>query len=208
MHIVSAILRRNLLQHDPIAVEGVGTLHTVRYGARFLPGQRLEPPRRMPELVTPEPDDLPLAELVAADLEIDLAAADGLCGEWFDEALRSAAEEGLPAGSLRFEGIGTVRYDEARRPGGLFIADPELLEMRNPLPAEPLVVPTAARQLGGGRPSGHGRQPRRGPRGPRGKNPHRYTVSFLAVVIAAAALGYVTYYLWTHTDLFAGLLSR
>lgn len=209
MHIVSAILRRNLLQHRPVAVEGIGTLHTVRSGAQFLPGQRLDPPRRMPELVMTEAGDLPLTELVAAELGADPVTAGEFCREWREAAYALAQASGLPEGSILLEGIGTIQADPER--GTEFYADPELLELLNPLPAEPLVVPSpsyrAAPVPGSANPVRPGRP--RPPRvRPKGKNPHNYTVSFFAVLVVLAALGYLCYYLWAHTDLLAGFLPR
>ncbi|MDE5945023.1 MAG: hypothetical protein K2G93_05480 [Rikenella sp.] len=205
MHIVSSILRRNLLQHDPISVEGVGTLHTTLRNARLLAGQRLEPPRRMPELSATEAGDLPLTEIVAAELSIGYSEAEELCRAWQEEAYRAAEQAGLPSGALLIEGLGTIRYDRREGGGLIFVASPELLEMLNPLPAEPLVVPTATRRLGSG--SGAGQPSRRRLRGTRGRNPHHYTVSVLAIAVALTAVGYVAYYLWTHTDLFLALLN-
>lgn len=210
MHTVSAILRRALLQHrSPVAVEGIGTLHTVRSGARFLSGQRLDPPRRMPELVASEADDLPLTSLVAAELSVDASIAEEMCREWLEGTYAQAAVNGLPAGSLFLEGIGTIQADPER--GFEFFADPELLEMLNPLPAEPLVVPSPARRpMPGPQPGypaygGRRRPPRRRPKG---KNPHNYTLSVFAVLVVLAALGYLCYYLWAHTDLFSAFLPR
>lgn len=209
MHIVSAILRRNLLQHLPVAIEGVGTLHTIRSGAQFLPGQRLDPPRRMPELAATEYGDLPLAEIVAAELAADPAMAGELCRQWREEAYERAEASGLPAGSLLLEGIGTIEADPERGTG--FFADSLLLEMLNPLPAEPLVVPSPSRPAAAvpapGRPVRPG-QPRSNRIRPKGKNPHNYTVSFFAILVVLAALGYLCYYLWVHTDLFASFLPH
>lgn len=209
MHIVSAILRRNLLQHLPVAIEGVGTLHTIRSGAQFLPGQRLDPPRRIPELAATEYGDLPLVEIVAAELAADPAMAGELCRQWREEAYERAEASGLPAGSLLLEGIGTIEADPERGTG--FFADPLLLEMLNPLPAEPLVVPSPSRPEAAvsapGKPVRPG-QARSNRIRPKGKNPHNYTVSFFAILVVLAALGYLCYYLWAHTDLFAGFLPH
>lgn len=209
MHIVSAILRRNLLQHLPVAIEGIGTLHTIRSGAQFLPGQRLDPPRRIPELAATEYGDLPLVEIVAAELAADPAMAGELCRQWREEAYERAEVSGLSAGSLVLEGVGTIEADPERGTG--FFADPLLLEMLNPLPAEPLVVPSPSRPDAAvsapGRPVRPG-QPRSNRIRPKGKNPHNYTVSFFAILVVLAALGYLCYYLWTHTDLFAGFLPH
>lgn len=210
MHIVSVILRRNLLQHLPVAIEGIGTLHTIRSGAQFLPGQRLDPPRRMPELAATEYGDLSLTEVVAAELAADPATAGELCRQWREEAYDRAEVSGLPAGSLLLEGIGTIEADPVRGTG--FFADPLLLEMLNPLPAEPLVVPSPSRPetvvpVPGGRPVRAG-QTRPNRIRPKGRNPHNYTVSFFAILVVLAALGYLCYYLWAHTDLFTGILPR
>lgn len=224
MHIVSALLRRTLLQQFPIAVEGIGTVRTTLRRARLLPGQRLEPPRRLPEVVATQPGDLPLPEVVATELAIDLPTAYALCDEWREEGYRAAAEGGMPRGSFVFEGVGAVRNDAVR--GGVLLVDPAFLEMLNPLSAEPLVVATATkrpaaadnelqtapdrrgRRTGGGARRG-GMQPARQarPRGPRGKNPHRYTVSFLAIAVVAVAAGYLGYYLWRHADWLLSLLN-
>ena len=59
MDSVTTILRRYLLQHLPVTLEGVGTLRTLRSGAQFATGRRLDPPRRMPELV---PEGEPLTD--------------------------------------------------------------------------------------------------------------------------------------------------
>lgn len=209
MHVVSAILRRYLLQHLPVAVEGIGTLHAVRSSARFLPGQRLEPPRRYPALGATEPDDLPLVQIVEAELALDPVTADSLCREWREAAYVQGELAGLPDGSLLLEGIGTIEVGADG--GGAFFPQPEFLEMLNPLPAEPVVVPSPSRRgtsgSGTGRPvrTAH-RRPNRGR--PKTKNPHSYTVSFIAVLVVLAALGYLCYYLWAHTDLFSGLLPR
>lgn len=209
MHIVSAILRRNLLQHLPVAIEGIGTLHTIRSGAQFLPGQRLDPPRRMPGLAATEYGDLPLTEIVAAELATDPATAGELCRRWREEAYDRAEASGLPAGSLMLEGVGTIETDPVR--GTEFFADSELLEILNPLPAEPLVVPSPSRPAAAvpapGKPVRPG-QPHSNRIRPKGKNPHNYTVSFFAILVVLAALGYLCYYLWAHTDLFAGFLPH
>ncbi len=209
MHIVSAILRRSLLQHRPIAVEGIGTLHTVRSEAQFLPGQRLAPPRRMPELVMTEAGDLPLTELVAAELGADPVTAGDFCREWREAAYALALASGLPEGSILLEGIGTIQPDPEQ--GAEFYADPELLELLNPLPADPLMVPSPSHRAAVGSGSANPTRPDRSrpPRiRPKGKNPHNYTVSFFAVLVVLAALGYLCYYLWAHTDLLAGFLPR
>lgn len=209
MHIVSAILRRNLLQHLPVAIEGIGTLHTIRSGAQFLPGQRLDPPRRMPGLAATEYGDLPLTEIVAAELAADPATAGELCRQWREEAYNRAETSGLPAGSLLLEGIGTIEVDPERGTG--FFADPLLLEMLNPLPAEPLVVPSPSRPAAAvPAPTKSVRPGQARPNRirPKGKNPHNYTVSFFAILVVLAALGYLCYYLWAHTDLFAGFLPH
>lgn len=211
MDAVSSILLRYLLQYRPVAVEGVGTLHTVRSSARFLPGQRLDPPRRTPELAATEPGDLPLNDLVAAELAVDPATADALCDEWYGRACARAEQAGFPSGSLYMEQIGTIRVDRER--GVEFLADPEFLAMLNPLPAEPLAVPSPARRTGANAGRNDFRQragrPQRGRRmRPKGKNPHHYTVSFLAVSVVLAAAGYLCYYLWKHTDLFSAFLPR
>ncbi|WP_298063501.1 hypothetical protein [uncultured Rikenella sp.] len=212
MDAVSSILLRYLLQHRAVAVEGIGTLHTVRSGARLLPGQRLDPPRRMPELAETEYGDLPLTEIVAAELAVDSVTADGLCRRWREEAYAGAEAAGLSAGSMLLEGVGTIEADPERGTS-FFYADPLFLELLNPLPAEPLVVPSPARRstalvpAPGNSPRTGGRpRPRRSR--PRGKNPHNYTVSFFAVLIVLAALGYLCYYLWKHTGLFSDFLPR
>lgn len=198
MHVVSALLRRTLLQYRPVAIEGIGTLHTARSSARFQPGQRLDPPRRMPELVATEAGDLPLSSIVAAELSLDPATAEGLCREWQQTAGLLAMQSGLPEGSLVLEGIGTLQADPET--GFDFFADPDLLAMLNPLPAEPLVVPSARRSAA---PMSAQHRPR-----PKQKNPHNYTVSILAVVIVVAAIGYLCYYLWAHTDLLSDIFPR
>lgn len=217
MHAVTAILRRHLLQHIPVVIEGLGVLRTVRSGAQFLQGQRLEPPRRMPELVF---DDLagnaiPLTELVATGLGVDLFTADGICRQWRETLYADATMAGLGEGSMLVEGIGTVAYPDGVYDGGaVFFPDPGLLELLNPLPAESLVIPSPARRTApaaGTLPANTGRQgQRRAPRvkPPKGKNPHNYTVSFVAVLVALAALGYLCYYLWAHTDILADFLPR
>lgn len=211
MQIVSDILRRCLLQHRPVAVEGIGTLRTIRSGARFLPGQRLDPPRRMPELAETEYGDLPLTEIVAAELAVDPVTADGLCRRWREEAYAGAEASGLLAGSLLLEGIGTIEADPERGTS-FFYADLLFLEMLNPLPAEPLVVPSPALRTvpapAAGSPSRTGGRTRPRRIRPKGKNPHNYTVSFFAVLVVLAALGYLCYYLWAHTSLFEGVLPR
>lgn len=194
MHIISEIFRRTLLQHIPIAVEGIGTVRTVRRRGRLLAGQRLEPPRRMPELVATGPEDVPLAEVVATELAVDSTTAYELCGEWVAEGARRARERRWPPGSFVFEGVGAVR-------GDAFLADAELLEMLNPLPAELLVVPTAVKHL----PTASAQRMRQ--RGPRGKNPHHYTVSLLAILVVLVAVGYLAYYLWQHSEWLAKLLK-
>ena len=210
MHVVSSLLRLTLLQHIPVAIEGVGTLNLSLRSAQFISGQRLEPPRRMPELVATEVGDRPLAAIVAAELSLDPMSADQLCYTWQEEAAEQAACEGLPEGSLCIEGVGTIRNDPER--GVAFYAEPELLEMLNPLPAEPLVVPSAARKhiplpmteqevrRTRHRQAYHQR--------PKAKNPHNYTVSTLAILITLAAVGYLCYYLWRHTDWLSGILPR
>lgn len=217
MHAVTAILRRHLLQHIPVVIEGIGTLRTVRSGAQFLQGQRLEPPRRMPELVPENSvgDAMPLTDLVATGLGVDLFTADGICRQWRETLSTDAAMAGLAEGSMLLEGIGTVAFPEGIYDGGaVFYPDPELLELLNPLPAEPLVIPSPARRtapVAGTPPANAGRQVQRQPprvKPPKGKNPHNYTVSFVAVLVALAALGYVCYYLWTHTDILADFLPR
>lgn len=217
MHAVTAILRRHLLQHIPVVIEGVGVLRTVRSGAQFLQGQRLEPPRRMPELVPENTsgDAVPLTELVATGLGVDLFTADGICREWRETLYTDAAMAGMTDDSMLLEGIGTVAFPDGVYDGGaVFFPDPGLLELLNPLPAEPLVIPSPARRTGPiagtssvntGRP-GQRRAPRVKP--PKGKNPHNYTVSFVAVLVVLAALGYLCYYLWAHTDILADFLPR
>lgn len=210
MHIVSSLLRRTLLQHVPVAIEGVGTLNTFLTSAQFLSGQRLEPPRRMPELVATEAGDRPLVSIVAAELALDPMTAEQVCYTWQEEAADQAAREGLPEGSLCVKGVGTIRNDAER--GTVFYAEPSLLEMLNPLPAEPLVVPSAARKhiplpmteqevrRTRHRQAYHQR--------PKTKNPHNYTVSVLAILITLAAVGYLCYYLWQHTDWLSEWLPR
>ena len=107
-------------------------------------------------------------------------------------------QSGLPEGSLVLEGIGTLQADPET--GFDFFADPDLLAMLNPLPAEPLVVPSARRSAA---PMSAQHRPR-----PKQKNPHNYTVSILAVVIVVAAIGYLCYYLWAHTDLLSDIFPR
>lgn len=217
MHAVTAILRRHLLQHIPVVIEGVGVLRTVRSGAQFLQRQRLEPPRRMPELVSggTGAEGVPLTELVATGLGVDLFTADGICRHWREALYTDAAMAGLAEGSMLLEGIGTVAYPDGVYDGGaVFFPDPGLLELLNPLPAEPLVIPSPVRRttpVAGTPPTNTGRQgQRRAPRvkPPKGKNPHNYTVSFVAVLVALAALGYLCYYLWAHTDILADFLPR
>ena len=198
MHVVSALLRRTLLQFRPVAIDGIGTLHTVRSSSRFQAGQRLDPPRRMPELVATEAGDLPLNSIVATELSLDPAAAEKVCHEWLQNAVILAEQSGLPEGSLVLEGIGTLQVDPET--GFDFFADPDLLAMLNPLPAEPLVVPSARR-------SAHPAQNRHRPR-PKHKNPHNYTVSIVAVLIVLAAIGYLCYYLWARTDLLSDIFPR
>lgn len=198
MHIVSALLRRTLLQYRPVAIEGIGTLHTVRSSARFQPGQRLDPPRRMPELVATEPGDLPLSNIITAEFALDPTVAQELCQEWLQTAAILAQQNGFPEGSLLLEGIGTLQTSPDA--GFDFFADPDLLAMLNPLPAEPLVIPSARRPA---TPMSAQHRPR-----PKQKNPHNYTVSILAVVIVMAAIGYLCYYLWAHTDLLSNILPR
>lgn len=210
MHIVSSLLRRTLLQHIPVAIEGVGTLNLSLHSAQFISGQRLEPPRRMPELVATEAGDRPLTAIVAAELALDPMTAEQVCYAWQEEAAEQAAREGLPEGSLWIEGVGTIRNNAER--GTAFYAEPSLLEMLNPLPAEPLVVPSAARRhIPLPMTEQEVRRPRRRPayrQRPKGKNPHHYTVSTLAILITLAAVGYVCYYLWRHTDWLAAWLPR
>lgn len=215
MHAVTAILRRTLLQHIPVAVEGIGTLRTVRSGPQFLPGQRLEPPRRMPELIPlgtrPEEEvGVPLLEAVAAGLAVDPATADGICHQWREEAF--AAGDGQ---TMWLEGIGTIAFsDNTCGEGTVYYPDPSLLELLNPLPAEPLVIPSPLRHAPSYATAAGGDTGRQGARRtpevrpPKGRNPHNYTVSFVAVLVALAALGYVCYYLWAHTDLLAAFLPR
>ena len=217
MHPVTAILRRTLLQHIPVVIEGIGTLRTVRSGAQFLTGQRLEPPRRMPELTFDDPAGhaSPLTELVATGLSVDPVTADGICRSWRETLYADANAAGFAEGTLLIDGIGTVAFPDGVYDGGAaFFPDPALLELLNPLPAEPLVIPSPARRTtpaagtpapNSGRP-GQRRTPKIKP--PKGKNPHNYTVSFLAVLVALAALGYLCYYLWARTDILADFLPR
>lgn len=210
MHVVSSLLRRTLLQHIPVAIEGVGTLHLSLRSAQFISGQRLEPPRRMPELVTTEAGDCSLSAIVAAELALDPMSANRLCYDWQEEATEQAAYEGLPEGSLCIEGVGTIRTDPEQ--GAVFYAEPELLEMLNPLPGEPLVVPSAARKhiplpmTEHEVRRTHHQSPYR--QRPNTKNPHNYTVSTLAILITLAAVGYLCYYLWRYTDWLSGILPR
>lgn len=249
MDSVTTILRRYLLQHLPVMLEGVGTLRTLRSGAQFATGRRLDPPRRMPELV-PEGEPLtdaeggytegvPFVEIIAAELAVDLATAAAWEEEWRASACAEARAQGLAEGSMWLDGVGTIALRETEGYDGYlqrtaeFYPDPEFLELLNPLPTEPLVLPvgrwladgngTAAeteaayarggydrrrsqRRPGPGRRGGGRRGPRVAP--PRERNPHNYTVSFLAVLIALGALGYVCYYVWTYTDWLSDLLPR
>lgn len=198
MHIVSAILRRTLLQHTPVAIEGIGTLQTIRRGAQFLPGSRLDAPRRMPELVTSDTEDISLSEIVATELSTDILTALELCRQWHNWAL--SGEDGS---LMVLEGVGSIRIHTLE-----YYPDPEFLALLNPLPAEPLVIAAPIRKIA--TPQNGRRRPsrRRPPVRPRGKNPHNYTVSFVAILIVLAALGYLCYYLWAHTALFEGILPR
>lgn len=219
MHIVTSILRRFLLRHAPVEVEGIGTLCTTRSGAQFLPGQRLDPPRRMPELRVSEAGDALLTEAVAGELGMDFVAADALCREWREEAFALGVQAGMGDHALLLEGVGTICWAEDG--AAEFYAAPELLELLNPLPAEPLVVPSAGRRhsrpqpIPESHPRGTGNRGRRavstsGRRRvrPKGRNPHNYTVSFLAIGVALGALGYLCYYLWAHTDWLSDFLPR
>ncbi len=245
MDSVTTILRRYLLQHLPVTLEGIGTLRTLRSGAQFATGRRLDPPRRMPELVPegePLTDDeggytegVPFTEIIAAELAVDLATAAAWEEEWRASACAEAQAQGLAEGSMWLDGVGTIAFRETEGYDGYpvrtaeFYPDPEFLELLNPLPAEPLVLPVG-RWLADGtateaeapdtrgydrrgprRHPGPGRRNggRRGPKVlPRERNPHNYTVSFLAVLIALGALGYVCYYVWTYTDWLSDLLPR
>lgn len=197
MHIVSAILRRSLLQHIPIAIEGVGTLHAIRSSTQFVPGNRLEPPRRIPELTATERGDAVLANIVAAELSTDILTATELCRQWLNWTM-----SGQDGSLMVLEGVGSIRIQTLE-----FYADPEFLVLLNPLPAEPLVIPSPIRKNPGISPGVSGqRRTRRVRVQPRGKNPHNYTVSFVAILVVLAAAGYLCYYLWTHTDIFTGLM--
>lgn len=217
MHAVTAILRRTLLQHIPIAIEGIGTLRTVRSGAQFLQGQRLEPPRRMPELVVGNTvgNAVPLTELVATGLSVDLVTADGICRGWREALYADGSAAGFAEGTLLIEEIGTIAvsagfYNEE----AVFYPDPALLELLNPLPAEPLVIPSPVRRTTPVRETSIANTTRPGQRHaprvrpPKNKNPHNYTVSFVAVLVTLAALGYLCYYIWVHTDILADFLPR
>lgn len=217
MHPVTAILRRALLRHTPVAIEGIGTLRTVRSGGRVLHGLRVEPPRRMPELVFDDPEGraAPLTELVAAELAVDPATAGGICRDWREVLYADACTAGLAEGSMVLEGIGTIAFPDGVYDGGaVFFPDPALLELLNPLPTEPLVIPSPTRRIASpaGVPAKHAvrqgqrRMPRVRP--PKGKNPYNYTVSFVAALMALAAVGYLCYYLWARTDILADFLLR
>lgn len=216
MHIVSTILRRYLLQRNPIAIEGLGTLHVALSEAQLLPGRRLEPPRRMLELVPTETADVPLIELVAADLTTDIITARDFCHEWREEAFYQAQMASMGKNTMLLEGVGTIRI--SRDNDAKFYPDPDFLTLLNPLPSEPLIVPIPTtpryRSLAttAGARSSYVQRPPLRPRLPKvtamGKNPHNYTVSFMAVLVVLAALGYLCYYMWLHTDLLSGFLPH
>lgn len=234
MHTVTSILRRALLQHIPVAIDGAGTLRTVRSGAQFATGRRLDPPRRMPELIPAGEamtDDeegytegVPLLEIVAAELTADAATAAMWEEEWRGTVCAAAAEAGWGEGAMLLEGIGTIAFREEADYNGYirqtaeFYPDPEFLELLNPLPTEPLVLPLARGIPGTGGTTGstgvseerRRRHRRRAPMAvaPRGRNPHQYTVSFLAVLIALGALAYVCYYVWAYTEWLSDWLPR
>lgn len=241
MHMVSAILRRQLLQHTCVAIGGIGTLRMVRSGVRLLPGRRLEPPRRVPQLAPTEQGDTYLQEIVAAEMGVDIATATEICRQWNFWTLSGGGQQG--GNVMVLEGVGRIRLSTLE-----FIAEPEFLNQLNPLPSEPLVAaPAAARgkkrkrqAVGQGRTYARGatqatntnakttraikvtkatqvaaatkaaaakaapytRTSRAHVRA-RGRNPHQYTVSFLAVLILLGALGYLAYFLWRHTSLWA-----
>lgn len=214
MHIVSTIIRRYLLQRNPIAIEGLGTLHVALSDAQLLPGRRLEPPRRMLELVPTETEDIPLTELVAEDLTTDSITASELCREWREQTFSQAQMEGMDEDIMLLEGVGTISivpYADAN-----FYPDPYFLTLLNPLPAEPLIVPTPTMPryrsitATAGTRSSFVERPTLRPRLPKisakEKNPHNYTVSFMAIIIVLAALSYLCYYMWNHTDLLSRFL--
>lgn len=160
----------------------------------------------MPELVFDDPEGhaVPLTELVAAELAVDPVTAGGICRDWRESLYAEACAAGLAEGSMVWEGIGTIAFPDGIYDGGaVFFPDPALLELLNPLPAEPLVIPSPARRTAR---SGQRRMPRVRP--PKGKNPYNYTVSFVAALMALAALGYLCYYLWARTNILEDFLLR
>lgn len=203
MHIVSAILRRRLLQHSPVAIEGIGTLRMVKTQAQLLPGRRLEPPQRYPQLVPTELSDPYLQEVVAEELGLDLATATEACHQWHHWSLSADEQNGE---MMILEGIGTIRFSTYE-----LFPDPYFLTLLNPIPAEPLIAATpfnpayslAAPGVPEAEYPGGGAYHRRTQVRAKGKNPHNYTVSFFAILIVLAALLYLAYFLWVHTSIFS-----
>lgn len=182
MHIVSSILRRQLLQHTPVGISGIGTLHLVQTSVQRLTDGRLEPPRRMPELLPSAAYDTYLPEAVALELNIAPEEAAVLCEQWYAESWVAEGEDHL----MVLEGVGTIRNSTLE-----YIPAPEFLDQLNPLPTDPFVVVPPAPE----------KRKREKVRKPKGKSSHGYTISFIAVVIVLAALAYLAYYLWVHTGL-------
>jgi hypothetical protein len=185
----------------------------VRSGVRLLPGRRLEPPRRVPQLAPTQRGDTYLQEIVAGELGVDIATATEICRQWNFWTL--AGGNGREKGNtMILEGVGRIRLSTLE-----FTPDTEFLNQLSPLSAEPLVaIPMAGSASGTGskrmpvmHPVMHPgpRKRSRGGRGKavkaRGRNPHQYTLSFFTVLILLGALGYLGYYLWNNTSLLAGL---
>lgn len=127
MHIVSAILRQYLLRREPVAVDGIGTLRTVRADALWGTQDRIAPPSDQLEFLPYETDASYLTFLVAQELELDHASAAELCRQW------TAWAQSNNDGTMVMEGVGTVELAQ-----GIFWPDPAMTDLLNPIPSEPM----------------------------------------------------------------------
>ncbi len=181
MHPISEILRNRLLQHLPVALDGIGTLRLEHTPCeRIEQGRRLAPPSRTVVLDWGQFEAPTLSRLVADCYQLPAEGVASMIDEWRG----ACADEN---NGLWIEGVGAIFPSE-----GCFSADPALTEQLNSLVFGPVTLPQPRES----------RERNRGPMpAPRKKSPHSYRLPILVALIAAGALAYLIFYLLQHTSL-------